>query len=170
MHCTRGIDVFTNTNAYVAFTGVGPLVSATISQQEGLASFDAIHLLAVSVSAKTSLMAIDAVFGSVYASWSLIKSSSTAAVMTAADFLLSTDCGGKKLAGTHCCSSIAVNLFVLYHFCAVDENCSAIPGRLLCVIQHTTSCLIPLWLQLPFAALLSVTAHVCESQGSHRVW
>ncbi|KAL0029560.1 hypothetical protein WJX79_004352 [Trebouxia sp. C0005] len=74
--------------------GVGPLVSATISQQQGLAAFDAIHLLALSTSAETSLMAIDAVFGSVDASWSVIKSSSRAAVLTANRFLLSTDSGG----------------------------------------------------------------------------
>lgn len=98
--------------AHDACTGVGPLVSATISQQQGLAAFDAIHLLALSTSAETSLMAIDAVFGSVDASWSVIKSSSRAAVLTANRFLLSTDSGGKKLTGIQCCSSTAVR--VLY--------------------------------------------------------
>ncbi len=84
-------------NACVACTGAAPLVSATITQQDSLASFDAVHLLALSVSAKISVMAIDVIFGTIDASWPFVESSLSAAVMTVTKFLLSTDSGRLSL-------------------------------------------------------------------------
>lgn len=112
-------------NACVACTGAAPLVTASITQQDSVASFDAVHLLALSVSAKISVMAIDAIFGIIDASWCLVEGSLSAAVMTVAKFLLSTDSGGLSLpcAGwntlllIHCCC----NSLALYQYCAVDE-------------------------------------------------
>ena len=154
-------------NACAACTGAAPLVSATITQQDSLASFDAVHLLALSVSAKISVMAIDAIFGTIDASWPFVESSLSAAVMTVTKFLLSTDSGGlslpyagwKTLLLMHCCCKC---LF-LYQFCAADEH--AVPYKAgcfasfcsLCVTQHTASCLNPLWLQLLLTRLLSVS-------------